>query len=204
MFQAGWPWLATTYIKKIFSLIIWLGLFPACVQKNLENRNPPKKCFFQKMWLSGGFGFPSVILVNKPLKALYLCFKIVYQHLLYLLLLWTYRHFKITQGQTRFFNGILGGVKRQTSRVAFNGPRQQCLTDTMKTQLSPRETCQPTRWLCIGVGLQFYLDGLDRSLCHRLCGGSPCATPMKSNSTNASLPRSKSNFIKVNFRVSSF
>ena len=52
---------------------------------------------------------------------------------------------KITQGQTRFFNGILGGVKRQTSRVAFNGPRQQCLTDTMKTQLSPRETCQPTR-----------------------------------------------------------
>ena len=125
-----------------------------------------------------------------------------------------------------FFNGILGGVKRQTSRVAFNGPRQQCHTDTMKTQLSPRETCQPTRWLCIGValgdppqtpsqcrheqlgcrlvGLQFYLDGLDRSLCHRLCGGSPCATPLKSNSTNASLPRSKSNFIKVNFRVSSF
>ena len=184
--------------------MIWLGYSQPAFRKIQKAGTPPKKCFFQEMWFFGGFGFPSAILVNKPLKALCLSFKMVYQHLIYLLSLWTYRHFKITQGQTRFFNGILGGVKRQTSRVAFNGPRQQCLTDTMKTQLSPRETCQPTRWLCIGVGLQFYLDGLDRSLCHRLCGGSPCATPMKSNSTNASLPRSKSIFIKVNFRVSSF
>ena len=32
----------------------------------------------------------SVILANKPLKALCLSFKMVYQHLLYLLSLWTY------------------------------------------------------------------------------------------------------------------
>ena len=191
-------------ISSIFGPICMGGRTQPAFRKIQKTRTARKKCFFQNMWFFGGLGFPSAILVNKPLKALCLSFKMVYQHLIYLLSLWTYRHFKITQGQTRFFNGILGGVKRQTSRVAFNGPRQQCLTDTMKTQLSPRETCQPTRWLCIGVGLQFYLDGLDRSLCHRLCGGSPCATPMKSNSTNASLPRSKSNFIKVNFRVSSF
>ena len=33
----------------------------------------------------GDFGFPSVILVNKTLKVLCLSFKMVYQHLLYLL-----------------------------------------------------------------------------------------------------------------------
>ena len=60
-----------------------------------------------------------------PMKALCLSFKMVYQHLLYLLSLWTYRHFKITQGPTRFSMGILGGVKRQTSRAGYNGQKQQ-------------------------------------------------------------------------------
>ena len=35
--------------------------------------------------------------------------KMVYQHLLYLLLLWTYRHLKFTQGPTHFFNGNFRG-----------------------------------------------------------------------------------------------
>ena len=56
-------------------------------------------CFFRDL------GSTSVILVNKALKALCLSFKMVYQHILYLLSLWTYRHFKITQGPTVFFNG---------------------------------------------------------------------------------------------------
>ena len=78
------------------------------------------------MWFFGDLGFPSVILVDKPLKALCLSFKMVYQHLLYLLSLWTYWHLKITQGPTRFSMGILEGAKRQTSRAAYNGPEQQC------------------------------------------------------------------------------
>ena len=31
------------------------------------------------MWFFGHLGFPQVILVNKPMKALYLSFKMVYQ-----------------------------------------------------------------------------------------------------------------------------
>ena len=46
----------------------------------------------------GDLGFPSVILVNKSLKALCLSSKIVYQHLLYLLSLWTYWQSKFAQG----------------------------------------------------------------------------------------------------------
>ena len=71
------------------------------------------------MWLFGDLDFPSVILVNKPMKAL------CQLHLLYLLSLWTYWHLKITQGPTRFSMEILKGVKWQTSRAAYNGPKQQ-------------------------------------------------------------------------------
>ena len=96
---------------------------PSLHSENSENRNPPKKCFFQKMWFFGGLGFSSVIFVNKPLKARCLSFKILYQHLLYLLSLWSYWHLKITQGPIRFSIGILEGVKWQ---AAYNGPKQQC------------------------------------------------------------------------------
>ena len=43
----------------------------------LNAGTPSKKCFFQKMWFFGDSGFPSVILVNKPPKALCLSFKMV-------------------------------------------------------------------------------------------------------------------------------
>ena len=33
---------------KIYSLMICLGLFLACVQKNSENRNPPQKMFLSE------------------------------------------------------------------------------------------------------------------------------------------------------------
>ena len=60
--------------RKIFSWGIWIGLLVAFGKYWEERRNPPKKCFFQKMW------FSSVMLVNKPLKALCLSSKMVYQH----------------------------------------------------------------------------------------------------------------------------
>ena len=53
--------------KKIFSLKICIGIFLACVQKNSEKRNPPKKRFLSENVIFWGlFDF----LVNKPLKAL--------------------------------------------------------------------------------------------------------------------------------------
>ena len=69
--------------------------------------------FLSKNVIFGDLAFPKVILVNKPLKALCLSFKMVYQHLLYLLSLWTYWHLKITQGPTRFFNGNIRGCKME-------------------------------------------------------------------------------------------
>ena len=45
--------------------------------------------FLSENVIFGDLGFPSVILVNKPLKALCLSFKMVYEHL-YLLSVWTY------------------------------------------------------------------------------------------------------------------
>ena len=66
---------------------------------------PPQKTILSENVIFGDLGFPSVILVNKSLKALRLSFKMVYQHLLYLLSLWTYWHLKISQGPTRFFIG---------------------------------------------------------------------------------------------------
>ena len=67
----------------------------------------------------GDLGFPSVILVNKVLKALCLSFKMVHQHPLYVPSLWTYWHLKITQGPTRFSMGKLEGGKSQFSRAAW-------------------------------------------------------------------------------------
>ena len=79
---------------------------PSLRSEKFRKPEPPEKSVsFRKYDFWGGLGFPSNILVNKPLKALCLCFKMVYQHLLYLLLLWTYRHFKISHGPTRFFHG---------------------------------------------------------------------------------------------------
>ena len=63
------------------------------------------------MWFFGELGFPSVILVDKPLKAMCLSSQMVNQHLLYLLSLWTYWHLKISQGPTRFFIGNFSGCK---------------------------------------------------------------------------------------------
>ena len=56
----------------------------------LTSGNPSKKCFFQKVSFFGDSGFPSVILVDKSLKALCLSSKMMYQHLLYLLSLCSY------------------------------------------------------------------------------------------------------------------
>ena len=67
--------------------MICIGIFLAFV---LENSEPPKKCFFQIMGIFRDLGFPSVILVDNPLKAQCLSFKNVYQHLLYLHSLWPY------------------------------------------------------------------------------------------------------------------
>ena len=56
-------------------------------------RNPGsarKKCLLHKKAFFRDVGSLSVILVNKPLKALCLSSKMVYQQLLYLLSLWTY------------------------------------------------------------------------------------------------------------------
>ena len=92
------------------------------------------------MWFFGDLGFPSVILVNKPPKALCLRFQIVY-----LLSLWTYWYLKITQGPTRFFSmEILEGVKRQTSWAAYNGPKQQWYTHFNE----PREPPPPPNFVC--------------------------------------------------------
>ena len=95
--------------SKKYSLMICIGIFLAFGMNKSQRRNPLKKCFFQKMWFLVDLGFPSVILVKKPLRAMCLSFKMVYQHLLYLLSLWTYWHLKITQGPTHFFNGNFRG-----------------------------------------------------------------------------------------------
>ena len=89
--------------------MIWLGLLVALILNDSQLRNPLKKGFFQKMWFFGDLGFPSVVLVNKPLKGLCLSSKMVYQHLLYLLSFWTYWHLKFTQGPTHLLNAKFKG-----------------------------------------------------------------------------------------------
>ena len=89
--------------QKYFHLWYALGYSWPSFRKILKARTPRKKCFIHKMWYFGDLGFPSVIFVNKPLKALCLSFKMVYQHLLCFLSLWTYWHLKITQGPPHFF-----------------------------------------------------------------------------------------------------
>ena len=89
--KAGWLWLATGLIKNKNCFVRDLHWTTSSLRSQWESTpEPPKKCFFRKFWFFGNLGFPLVILVNKPLKALCLSFKIVYQHLLYLLSLWIY------------------------------------------------------------------------------------------------------------------
>ena len=73
------------------------------------------------MWFFGDLGFLLLIFDDKRLKAMCLSFKMVYQHLLYLLSLWTYWHLKITQGPTRFFNGNFRGclMSKLASRLQW-------------------------------------------------------------------------------------
>ena len=100
---------------------------------------PPKNVFLLENVIFRGLMLSIGHLVNKSLKALCLSFKMVYQHLLFLLSFWTNRHFKITQGPTRFFSiRILGGVKRQTSRAAYNVP-ETAVTDDFGSFGSSRQ-----------------------------------------------------------------
>ena len=70
--------------------MICIGIFLAFVLDGSQPRNPPKKMFHSENVIFQELRVSLVILVNKPLKALCLSFKMVYQHLLYLLSLWTY------------------------------------------------------------------------------------------------------------------
>ena len=80
--------------------MICIGLLAAFVLNDSQLRNPLKKRFFQKMCFFGELVLPSVILVKKPLKALSVRFKMVYQHLLYLILLWILVIFAVTDSLT--------------------------------------------------------------------------------------------------------
>ena len=101
--KLGWLWMTTRYIKNNNCFVNdMLGLLVAFRSAWFSTPEPPEKRFLQKTWFFGDLDFPSVSLVRKSLKALCLSFKMVYQHLFYLLSLWTYRHFKITEGPTVF------------------------------------------------------------------------------------------------------
>ena len=76
--------------SKIFSFVICIGLLVALILNDSQLWNPLKKMFLSENLIFRYLGFPLVILVNKSLKAMCLSFKIVYQHLFYLLSLWTY------------------------------------------------------------------------------------------------------------------
>ena len=90
----------------------------------LNAGTPSKKCFFQKMCFFGDLGLPSVILVNKLLKALRVsaskwCINI-FSASFHCALYWLW-HLMITQGPTRFFNGNFRGCKMANLRAAYNG-----------------------------------------------------------------------------------
>ena len=94
---------------KNFQNVYWHGKRPSAsgyswpLEGNgLSAGTPSKKGFFQKMWFFGDLGFPSIPLFSKPLKALCLSFKMVNQHLLYLLSLWTCWHLKIVYFASTF------------------------------------------------------------------------------------------------------
>ena len=69
--------------------MICIGLLEAFVLNDSQRRGPLKKMPLSENVIFRGLRL-SLILVNKPLKAKCLSFKKVYQHLLYLLSLWTY------------------------------------------------------------------------------------------------------------------
>ena len=78
------------------------------------------------MWFFGDLGSPSVILVNKSLKALSVsqlqngASSSLPPFIVDLLT------FKVSfKGPTHFFNGILEGVKWLTSQADYNRPKQQ-------------------------------------------------------------------------------
>ena len=87
---------------KIVLRRICIGTLLAFVLNRCHLRNPLKKMFLSENVIFGDLGFPSVTLVNKSLKALCLNSRMVYQHLLYTLSLWTCWHLKFTQGPTNF------------------------------------------------------------------------------------------------------
>ena len=96
---------------KLISLLICIGLIAALMLNDFQLQNPLKKIILSENVIFGDLGFPSVILVNKSLKALCLSSKMVCQYLHYLLSLWKYWHLKFTQGPTDFFNGNFRGCK---------------------------------------------------------------------------------------------
>ena len=78
----------TSKIKIVLGRIC-IGTLLAFVLNRCHLRNPLKKMFLSENVIFGDLGFPSVTLVNKSLKALCLNSRMVYQHLLYTLSLWT-------------------------------------------------------------------------------------------------------------------
>ena len=88
--------------------------------------DPPQKRFLSEMWFFRDSGFPMAILVIKPLQAL--C---VSASKWYINIFSTSFHcgligiLRLPKVQLFFSMGILGGVKMQTSRAAYNGPKQQ-------------------------------------------------------------------------------
>ena len=116
---------------KIFSLMIWLGLFPACVVKSFENwKPPPKSVSFRKCDFFRGLGFPWSFWSTSPQKpcvsASKWCINIFSTSFQYGLGI-----SRLPKVQLVFSMEILGGVKRQTSRAAYNGPKQQCYSTSI-------------------------------------------------------------------------
>ena len=105
---------------------------PSLRSEKFRKPEPPhKKCFFQALPRSFWSTSPW-----KPCVSASKWWINIFSTSFHCGLCW---HLKITgnlgytQGQTRFFSmGILEGVKRQTSRAAYNGPKQQCLLEVTR------------------------------------------------------------------------
>ena len=70
--KAGLLWFSTSYVdqkQKLFPEGYALDYSWPSESMGVNAGTPWKEHFFQKMWFFGDLGFPSVILVNKPLKA---------------------------------------------------------------------------------------------------------------------------------------
>ena len=97
------------------------------------------------MWFFGVLGFPSVILANKPLKAMCLSFKMVYQQSTsslppFIVDLLTFKVYP-SKVQLIFSMGILEGVKWLISQEDYNGPKQQWLTYCKKAEIERPTSC---------------------------------------------------------------